>query len=386
MAVQDLVLQGWTRRRLLRASALAGSGAFSLGALGSGVARATTEVEGGDEEQADGVEPVVRDPNADLSGQELNLYSSRHYDADQQIFDAFTAATGVKINVIEAEADQLIERIKAEGDNSPADVLITVDAGRLWRAKDEGLLRPFESDVLESAVPESLRDPEEHWFGFSRRVRVLAYAKDRVDPATLSTYEALADEAWRDKIVVRSSSNVYNQSLVGALIEANGLDATQEWAEGLVANFARSPEGGDIDQIAAVAAGEADVAIVNHYYWVRLLTSADAAEVDIANKTALFFPNQGEGQRGAHVNISGGGIVKTSPNPQAAAAFLEFMVSPEAQSLFALGNYELPVVAGGEVDAAVTALGEFTADPMSAAVFGANNQLALLLMLRAGWQ
>ncbi len=372
------------RRQLLRRGGIAGGAIALAGLAGHGSARATTEPD-----EATGtpeaLTPIVSRSGADLSGQELNLYSSRHYDTDQEFYDDFTARSGVKINLIEADADQLIERIKSEGDAGPADVLLTVDAGRLWRAQDAGIFQPIKSDVLEQRVPSALRDPDGNWFGFSRRARVFAYAKDRVDPATLSTYEDLADPKWQGKILVRSSSNVYNQSLVGALIEALGLDGTQKWAEGLVANFARDPQGGDIDQITAVAAGEGDIAITNHYYYLRLLNSTDDAQRKAAEATALFFPNQGEGQRGTHVNISGGGVVRTAPHPDAAIAFLEYMVSDEAQELFGKGNYEYPVVEGIPLEASVQALGSFIADPIDVRVFGENNELALLLMLRAGW-
>lgn len=359
----------YDRRRLL-------VGAGALGAVGALGVRAADARQGTPESGS----------TSDLTGQELNLYSSRHYDTDQALYDGFTELTGVKVNLIEAEADELIERIKAEGRNSPADVLLTVDAGRLWRAQQEGLLAPVTSDVLTEMTPESLRDPDGHWFGFSQRVRVLAYAVDRVEPEQLSTYEALADPTWDDKFLVRSSSNVYNQSLVGALLEALGEEATAEWARGVVANMARPPEGGDTDQIKAVAAGEGDVAITNHYYWMRLLHSQDEAERTVAEQTALFFPNQGPGERGVHANISGGGVVATAPHPEAALAFLEYLVTPEAQELFAMGNYEFPVVEGIPIDPALEALGPFTIDPLNAAVYGANNEAALLLMIEAGWE
>jgi len=358
------------RRRFVAGVGAAGA----LGLFGGGGARRA----------AAQASPAAGTPVA--GGGELNLYSSRHYDTDQELYDGFTAATGTRVNLIEADADQLIERIKAEGRNSPADVLLTVDAGRLWRAQQDGLLQPVSSPVLAERVPENLRDPDGHWFGFSRRARVLAYARDRVEPAELSTYEALADPAWRSRVLVRSSSNVYNQSLVGALIEANGAEATEEWAQGLVANFARPPEGGDTDQIKAAAAGEGDVAITNHYYYLRLLNSEDPAEREVAEQTALFFPNQGPGERGVHVNVSGGGVVATAPHPEAALAFLEYLTSAQAQESFARGNFEYPVVDGVPLDPSLEALGTFTADPLNAAVYGANNEEALLLMLAAGWQ
>jgi iron(III) transport system substrate-binding protein len=374
-------------RSVDRRSLLAGGGLAAVAALtGFRSAGATVEPEGTEEVAPTPGPNLVATPGVDLSGQSLNIYSSRHYDSDKELYDGFTAATGVPINLIEADADQLIERMESEGENSPADVFLTVDAGRLWRAQKEGILQPVASPILDEIVPANLRDPDGLWFGFSQRIRVIAYAKDRVDPASLSTYEALADEAWDDKILVRSSSNVYNQSLVGALIEADGLDATQAWAEGLVKNFARDPQGGDIDQITAVAAGEGDIAITNHYYYLRLLNSADETERQAAEKTALFIPNQGDGQRGVHANISGGAVAKYAPHPQAAVAFLEYLTTETAQDVFARGNFEIPIVPGVARDPSLDALGTFTVDPVDASVFGANNELALLLMLRAGWQ
>ncbi|MBD2072155.1 Fe(3+) ABC transporter substrate-binding protein [Leptolyngbya sp. FACHB-671] len=317
------------------------------------------------------------------AGGVVNLYSARHYDTDNDLYQSFTNRTGVQVNLVEAEADQLIERIKSEGANSPADVFITVDAGRLWRAEEEGILQPVSSSVLEQAVPENLRHPEGLWFGLSKRARVIVYNKSRVNPAELSSYEDLADEKWRGRLLVRSSSNVYNQSLVGALLEAHGPQFTEEWARGIVANFARPPEGGDTPQIQAVAAGVGDVAISNHYYYLRLLNSENPEEREAAEQTAIFFPNQRD--RGTHVNISGGGVLANSPNREAAIQFLEHLVSPEAQAIFAKGNSEYPVLQGVELDPVVAALGEFREDSINASVFGRNNPEALQIMDRAGW-
>lgn len=324
--------------------------------------------------------------SAAAQARSLNLYSARHYDTDQALYDGFTAQTGIQVNLIEGDADQLIERIKSEGANSPADVLITVDAGRLWRAQEAGLFRPVQSALLNERVPANLREPEGHWYGFASRARVIAYSTERVDPAQLSTYEALADPTWQGRLLVRSSSNVYNQSLTGALLEALGPEATETWARGIASNLARSPQGGDTDQLLAIAAGEGDVALVNQYYYLRLVNSSKPEEREAASKIALFFPNQGPGQRGTHVNISGGGVVSNAPNPDAAVAFLEYLTSADAQVLFSDAAYEWPVVAGAPVSASLAALGTFTTDPVNARVFGSNNQLALLLMNRAGWR
>ncbi len=316
--------------------------------------------------------------------QEVNLYSSRHYDTDVALYDTFTEQTGIAVNLIEGDADQLLERIKAEGRNSPADVLITVDAGRLWRADQAGLLQPVSSAVLEQAIPAELRHPEGKWFGFSQRVRGIVYAKDRIDPSEIRSYEDLADPKWRGRICMRSSTNVYNQSLVASMIEADGIEATEAWARGLVANLARPPQGGDTDQIEAVAAGECDVAVVNHYYFVRLLESESSEERAIGEKVDILFPNQ-DG-RGAHANISGGGVVATAPNKDNAIKFLEYLTTPQAQAYFAQGNYEFPVIEGVKLDPVLEQWGTIKTDAINAAKLGENNPEAVKLMDRVGWK
>jgi iron(III) transport system substrate-binding protein len=318
------------------------------------------------------------------SAAEVNVYSARHYDTDQAMFDDFTAATGIEVNLIEGEADQLIERIKAEGRNSPADVLITVDAGRLHRAEEAGVLAPVESDVLAAKVPEHLRHPDGLWFGLSQRLRGIVYAKDRVDPAEITSYEILADPAWQGRVCIRSSTNVYNQSLVGAMIEAHGVEQTEAWAQGLVDNLAREPQGGDTDQIKAVAAGECDVAVVNHYYLVRLMESDQADESAVAEAVSIVFPDQ-DG-RGAHANISGAGIVATAPNRDNAIAFLEYLTTDQAQEYFALGNYEFPVVEGAKMDPVLEQWGGVKTDQINAASYGENSAEAVRLMDRVGWK
>ena len=316
--------------------------------------------------------------------QEVNLYSSRHYDTDVALYDTFTEQTGIVVNLIEGDADQLLERIKAEGRNSPADVLITVDAGRLWRADQAGILQPVSSPVLEQAIPAELRHPEGKWFGFSERVRGIVYAKDRVDPSEITSYEDLADPKWQGRVCIRSSTNVYNQSLVASMIEADGIEATEAWAKGLVDNLARPPQGGDIDQIQAVAAGECDVAVVNHYYFVRLLESEAAEERAIGDKVGILFPNQ-DG-RGAHANISGAGVVATAPDKDNAVKFLEYLTTPQAQTYFAQGNYEFPVVEGVKLDPVLEQWGAIKTDAINAAKLGENNPDAVKLMDRAGWK
>lgn len=329
-------------------------------------------------------EAYAANPQIAQANRVLNLYSARHYDTDKDLYTGFTQATGIRVNVIEAEADALIERIRVEGRNSPADVLMTVDAGRLWRAQEQGLFQPVQSAVLNRAVPANLRDPQGNWYGLSRRARVLIYNKARVNPSQLSTYEALVNPQWRKQVLTRSSSNVYSQSLTGALIAIHGAPKVESWAKGLVANFARSPQGGDTDQIRAVAAGIGSVAIANHYYLVRLMESSRSEDRDVAAKVGLFFPNQKA--QGTHVNICGAGVVKGAPNRAAAIRFLEYLVSPKAQAMFAQGNFEFPVVRGVPLDPTVAKLGTFKAETVSAAVFGRNNPEALRLMDRAGWR
>ncbi|HZA65594.1 MAG TPA: Fe(3+) ABC transporter substrate-binding protein [Geminicoccaceae bacterium] len=316
--------------------------------------------------------------------EEVNLYSSRHYDTDVALYESFTEETGIEVNLIEGSEDELIERIKAEGRNSPADVLITVDAGRLWRADQAGILQPVSSAVLEERIPANLRHPEGKWFGLSKRLRGVVYAKDRVDPAEITAYEDLADPAWEGRVCIRSSTNVYNQSLVGSMIETLGVEETEGWAKGLVANMARPPQGGDTDQIKAVAAGECDIAVVNHYYLARLIKSDSEEDRAVAEQVGIVFPNQ-DG-RGAHANVSGAGVVAAAPNRDNAVKFLEYLTTPEAQEYFAQGNNEFPVVAEVKADPVLEAWGEIKTDAVNAAKYGENNPEAVMLMDRAGWK
>ncbi|MBE9063721.1 Fe(3+) ABC transporter substrate-binding protein [cf. Phormidesmis sp. LEGE 11477] len=316
--------------------------------------------------------------------QVVNLYSARHYDVDEELYSEFTEETGIQVNVLEGKPDELIERISNEGEESPADVFIAVDAGRLWRAQEAGILQPVSSEVLDSVVPESLREPSGLWYGLTTRARMLVYNTDNVQPEELSTYEDLADPKWEGRVCVRSSENVYNQSLLGSMVESIGPEATEAWAEGLVSNFARDPEGGDTDQIKAVAAGQCDVAIVNHYYWARLAKSDDAADQEAVAQTALFFPNQED--RGTHVNISGMGLVAGAPNPENAIAFMEFLVSPAAQEVFAESNNEYPVADEVALDPVVSELGDFKVDATNVVTYGQNNPQVNEIVDRAGWE
>ena len=315
---------------------------------------------------------------------EVNVYSARKEALIAPILDAFSEETGVAVRLVTGNAGQLHERLLAEGRNSPADLFVTVDAGNLHRARQAGLLRPVRSDVLDAAVPARWRDPDGFWFGLSLRARVLVYAVDRVSPDDLSTYEALADPIWSDRVLVRSSSNIYNQSLIASMIEARGTAATEEWARGLVANLARDPKGGDTDQIRAVAAGEGDVAIVNTYYYGGLAASADPADRAAADATRPFFPNRGG--RGTHVNISGAGVCAHAPNAAEAVALLEYLAGETAQAAFAALNHEIPVRAGAPSSDIVAGWGAFEMDSLPLALLGERNREAIELADRAGWR
>jgi iron(III) transport system substrate-binding protein len=318
------------------------------------------------------------------SGKVVNLYSARHYDADNQIYEGFFRKTGIKVNLVEASADKLIERVKSEGSNSPADVIITVDAGNLWRTQQEDLFQKVPaSSLLYQKVAANLRDPGGYWFGFTKRARVIMYNKSRVKPAEIARYEDLADPKWRSKVLVRSSGNVYNQSLVGSIITTVGEPQTESWLKGIVANFARKPEGNDTSQIKAVAAGVGDLTLANTYYLVRLSKSSKPDDRDVASKVGVIFPNQRD--RGTHVNISGGGIAKYAPHREAALQYLEYLASSEAQQIFAGNNYEYPVVQGVSKDSVLTSFGNFKEDQLNAKIFGEKNAAALQMMDRAGW-
>ncbi|MDZ7757060.1 Fe(3+) ABC transporter substrate-binding protein [Rhodohalobacter sp.] len=315
---------------------------------------------------------------------EVNIYSSRHYDTDLELYDQFTEETGIEINLIEGSSDELIERMRNEGINSPADVVITVDAGRLWRAKEADVLQPIESEYLERVIPEQLRDVDDMWVGLSERVRGIVYNKENVDPADLKGYMELADEKWNGRLCVRSSNNIYNQSLVASLIESYGEERVEEWAQGLVNNFARDPQGGDTDQIKAVAAGICDVAIANHYYLARLMQSDDEQDREVAEKVDIYFPPAEFG--GAHVNISGAGIAANAPNKENAIRFIEYLATEEAQQVYAIGNNEFPILQDMEVTGVLGEFGSFDSDAVNVTSYGENNPLAIRLMDRVGWR
>ena len=314
-------------------------------------------------------------------GGEVNLYSSRHYDTDLALYEDFTEATGIKVNRIEAKADALIERVVSEGEFSPADLLITVDAGRLWRAEETGILAQVESETLTERLPDHLRHPDGLWFGLSTRARVVIYNKAAGTPAPLATYADLANPAHRGKVCVRSSSNIYNISLLASIIAHDGAAKAEEWAKGVVANFARDPQGNDTAQIEAVAAGECEISIVNSYYLARFAGEDEGSK--IMDAIGIIFPN-GE-TTGTHVNISGAGLLKNAPNRENAIRFLEYLTDAKAQGYFANGNNEYPAVKGLKGNSAVETLGEFTADTLNASELGKNQQQAVQIFDKAGW-
>ncbi len=315
----------------------------------------------------------------------VNVFTARHYASDQEVYAAFTEETGIAVNVIEAPGDLLIERVRADGDRSQADILVTVDAGRLWRAEQAGMFQAApELDAALAGVPANLRHPDGGWFGFATRVRGIAYAVDRVDPAQIADFTALSDEAWRGRICVRSSSNVYNQSLLAGLIAAEGAQAAEAWAAGIVANLARPPQGGDTDQIRAIAAGQCDVAIVNHYYLARLERSEDPADLAAAEAVDLVVADLAG--RGAHANISGAGLAASAPNRDNAVRFLEYLLTEDAQRAFAELTNEYPVIESVTYDNAVLdGFGAFEADPVNVNALGENAGEAQRIFDRVGW-
>ena len=315
----------------------------------------------------------------------LNLYSARHYQTDEALYANFTKATGIRINRIEAGDDQIIERIRSEGANSPADVLLLVDAARIWNAQQLGLFALVKSALLEARIPPALRDKDGQWFGFSTRARVIVYNKASIKPEDAASYEALADPKLKGKVCTRSGSHPYMLSLVAAVAEHAGEARAGDWARGVVANFARKPAGGDSDQIKAVASGECGVALTNTYYWVRIAKSIKPEDIEIVKNVGVIWPNQSS--YGTHVNVSGGAMLKNAPNKEAAIKFLEYLAGDEAQGYFANGNNEWPVVKSSVVkNPVLDALGPFKADSIGPGIFGKNTPLAQRIVDRAGWK
>jgi iron(III) transport system substrate-binding protein len=318
------------------------------------------------------------------SAQEVNVYSARKDHLIKPVLDDFTKTTGIKVNLLPAGEDQLLERLKSEGANSPADVLITTDVAHLHKARVAGVLQPVVSAEIERNIPAHFRDPQGYWFGLSARARVLFFAKDRLKAADLSTYEDLADPKWNGRICVRSSSSSYNQSLLAAMIAVHGPEKAEAWAKGVVANFARKPQGGDRDQITAVAAGQCDIAIANTYYYGNLQTSTKADEREAAAKVGLFFPNQ-QG-RGAHMNVAGAGVTASAKHKAEAIKLIAFLSGPQAQQAFAEANSEFPVLVSAKPSTLVAGWGPFKGENINVAMLGENNPVAVRIFDRVGWR
>lgn len=322
---------------------------------------------------------------ANLNAAEVNVYSARKEALIKPLLDSFEKETGIEVNIITGKADGLIKRLSVEGSSSPADILITVDAARLERAKDLGLFQSVDSETLTSRIPAKYRDNEKKWFGLSLRSRVIVYSKDRVKNSDdIDGYFDLTDETWNKKLCVRSSSNIYNQSLLASIIAHKGSEKAEKWAKGLVNNFARKPKGGDRDQIKAVAAGQCDLALVNTYYVGGMQDSSKQSEKDAVDRVAIYWPDQ-DG-RGAHMNVSGIGVLKASKNKDNAIKLIEYLLSDEAQQWYGEVNYEYPVVAGTPISQTLKGWGEFKQDDLSLTKLGKFNAEAVKIMDRVGWR
>ena len=323
-----------------------------------------------------------------LMTNEVNVYTSRHYDSDIALYEEFTKETGIKINIISGKGSALLERIKSEGKNSPADIFFTVDAGNLWKVQEYGLFQAIKSKKILLSVPEELRGPNDEWIAVAKRARVFFYNPNKITPNEIKnlTYEDLADDEWRGRIVIRSSSNMYNQSLVASLIANLGEKNTEIWAKSFVKNFARKPQGNDRSQIIAVSNGEADLAIANSYYiGIMLSGSAGTEQLEAARRVKMHFPNQKD--RGVHINISGAGILKNSPNPSNASLFLEFLLSKRVQKYMVDKSFEYPIVEGVLPSSEISSFGlNFKEDNIAVRQFGELNPDAIRLMDRSGWK
>ncbi len=314
----------------------------------------------------------------------ITVFSERHYDTDQVLYDQFEEETGIKVNVIDGDADPLINRLENEGEDTNADVLIIADAGRLHRAKERGVLQPVSSDVLNENIPSNYRDADNYWFGLTMRARVLVYDPNRVDESELSTYEALTEPRFNGEIVTRTSSNIYNQSLMASFIEIMGEELARDFASGLVNNFARRPSGNDRDQAKYVVEGGASVAIMNTYYIGRMMYSSDSFEREVADTVEVFFPNQDT--TGTHVNVSAAGVTKHANNKEAAIQFIEFLSSESSQSSFANANYEYPINPSVEAHELLKSWGDFKAQDINLSVLGENSYQATIIMDEVGWE
>ena len=317
---------------------------------------------------------------------EINIYSQRHYDSDKMQYKKFEEKTGIKVNVTKAGADELIQRLKNEGDNSQADLFITVDVGKLWQASDMGLFQKFDDQKVFDNIDPQFYDKNGYWVPLTFRSRVLVYSNERVKKEDLSTYEDLANEKWRGRLLVRSSSNAYNQALMSSLVANLGPEAVTSWSEAVVKNFARDPKGSDRDQVKAIAAGQGDIAIVNSYYIGLLLSSEKEEEISAGNSVSVFFPNQGEGERGAHINVSGIALAKNAPNKENAIELIRYLTSVEGQETYVNNSYEYSVNPNVKPDQIVQAWGEFKKDPVDLNMLGIKRDEAIRIFDKTGWK
>ena len=318
--------------------------------------------------------------------QVVNIYSQRHYDVDQMQYDNFEKSTGIKVNVIKSNADELIQRMHNEGDNSPADLFITVDVGKLWQASNMGLLQKYKDQSLTDGITESLLDKNGFWIPVTYRSRILVHSNERVQKAELSTYEDLANDKWKGRLLVRSSSNSYNQALLSSLVGNLGDEATKSWTQAVVSNFARDPKGNDRDQVKAIAAGQGDVAIVNSYYIGLLLSSENEEEINAGKSVSVFFPNQGEGQRGSHINVSGIALAKNSPNKSNALKLIRYLTTDEAQETYVNNTYEYSVKPNIMPNKIVSDWGSFKKDTLDLNMLGIKRNDAIRIFDAAGWK
>jgi len=322
--------------------------------------------------------------SASANAEEVNVYSARKTQLIKPLLDKFTNETGITVNLITSKADALVKKLESEGRRSPADIFITTDAGRLHRAKELGLLQAAISKDSLDKVPANLKDIDNQWLGLTTRARVIVYKKDKVNPSELSTYEELADPKWKNRICIRSSNNIYNQSLVASMISYDGEQKTQQWANKFVENFARKPKGGDRDQVKAVAAGKCDIAIVNTYYLGQMLNGKDQDQVKAAQQVGVFFPNQND--RGTHINVSGIAITKSAKNIDNANKLIAFLLTKPSQDWYAQTNNEYPVVANVEASDTLKSWGKFKSDSLNMSQLGINNPKAVRLMDKANWR
>tara|TARA_B100001173_G_scaffold86189_1_gene73877 strand:- start:653 stop:1654 length:1002 start_codon:yes stop_codon:yes gene_type:complete len=324
--------------------------------------------------------------NNEKKSNEVNLYSQRHYSVDELQYENFTKLTGIKVNVIKANADELIERLKNEGDKSPADLFISVDAGKLQRAADLNLLQKVSNTTINTNVSKDLIDINGYWTPITYRARIIVYSNDRVNKSDLSTYEDLANEKWKGRILVRSSSNAYNQALMSSIVANLGSDVANDWSEGVVKNFARDPKGSDRDQVKAIAAGQGDIAIVNSYYIGLLLSSQKEEELDAGRSVSVFFPNQGDNERGSHINVSGVGLAKYSPNKENAIKLMEYLTSEEAQNTYVNNSYEYAANPNVKPSKIVQDWGTFKTDKLDLNMLGKFREEAIRIFDKTGWK